>query len=164
MNTKAVRIYGKQDLRLEEFPLPEVGPDDVQIRVISDSVCMSTYKAALEGGDHKRVPDDIAEHPTIMGHEFCGEILEVGKNWQHKYKAGDKFAIQPAIGYKGGLEAPGYSYRFVGGNSQYVVIPNEVMECNCLLPYDNDAFFYGSLAEPISCIVAALPEINCAIP
>ena len=42
MNTKAVRIYGKQDLRLEEFPLPEVGPDDVQIRVISDSVCMSS--------------------------------------------------------------------------------------------------------------------------
>ena len=32
MNTKAVRIYGKQDLRLEEFTLPEVGPDDVDPR------------------------------------------------------------------------------------------------------------------------------------
>ena len=32
-------------------------------------------------------------------------------------------------------------------------MPNEVMECGCLLPYDNDTYFYGSLAEPMSCIV-----------
>ena len=107
MNTKAVRIYGKQDLRLEEFPLPEVGPDDVQIRVVSDSVCMSTYKAALEGGDHKRVPDDCATNPTIVGHEFCGDIVAVGENWKHKYKVGDKFAIQPAHYWKGSQMAPG---------------------------------------------------------
>ena len=74
MNTKAVRIHGKMDLRLEDISLPEVGPDDVQVKIISDSVCMSTYKAAVEGAEHKRVPDDVAEHPTIVGHEFCGEI------------------------------------------------------------------------------------------
>ena len=49
MNTKAVRIHGKMDLRLEEITLPEVGPDDVQVKIVSDSVCMSTYKAAVEG-------------------------------------------------------------------------------------------------------------------
>ena len=49
MITKAVTIHGKNDLRLEEVNLPEVGPDDVQIRVVCDSICMSTYKAALEG-------------------------------------------------------------------------------------------------------------------
>ncbi|MBR2929927.1 MAG: zinc-binding dehydrogenase [Clostridia bacterium] len=154
MKTKAVRIYGANDIRLEEFELPALGEDEILARVVSDSVCMSTHKAVLQGGAHKRVPDNVSEHPTIIGHEFCGEIIEVGSKWKDKYKAGDKFAIQPALGYKGGLEAPGYSYQFVGGNSQYVVIPNEVMECNCLLPYDNDAYFYGSLAEPISCIVA----------
>ena len=35
----------------------------------------------------------------------------------------------------------------------YAIIPEEVMLCNCLLHYDNDAYFYGSLAEPMSCIV-----------
>ena len=74
MKTKAVRIHGKMDLRLEEIELPQVGPDDVQVKVISDSICMSTYKAAVEGEDHKRVPNDVAEHPTIVGHEFCGVI------------------------------------------------------------------------------------------
>ena len=154
MKTKAVRLYGANDIRLEEFDLPEMKEDEILAKVISDSVCMSTHKAVLQGAAHKRVPNDVAEHPTIMGHEFCGEILAVGAKWKDQYKAGDKFAIQPALGYKGGPEAPGYSYRYIGGNSQYVVIPNEVMECNCLLHYENDAFFYGSVAEPISCIVA----------
>lgn len=153
MNTKAVRIYGKQDLRLEEFPLPEVGPDDVQVRVISDSVCMSTYKAALEGGDHKRVPNDCATNPTIVGHEFCGDIVAVGENWKHKYKVGDKFAIQPAHYYKGSQMAPGYSYNYCGGSSTYSNIPIETLIMDCLLPYEADAYFYGSLAEPISCVV-----------
>ena len=49
MNTKAVRLYGKMDLRLEDMTLPEVGPDGVQVKIVSDSVCMSTYKAAVEG-------------------------------------------------------------------------------------------------------------------
>ena len=154
MKTKAVRLYGANDIRLEEFDLPEMKEDEILAKVISDSVCMSTHKAVLQGAAHKRVPNDVAEHPTIMGHEFCGEILAVGAKWKDQYKPGDKFAIQPALGYKGGPEAPGYSYRYIGGNSQFIVIPNEVMECNCLLHYENDAFFYGSVAEPISCIVA----------
>ena len=154
MKTKAVRLYGANDLRLEEFELPEMGDEEILAKVVSDSVCMSTHKAALQGAAHKRVPDDVAENPTIMGHEFCGEILAVGKKWQDKYKAGDKFTVQPAMGWQGKLDAPGYSYRYIGGNSQYVIIPNEVMECNCLLPYNSDSYFYGSLAEPVSCVIA----------
>ena len=91
MKTKAVRIHGKMDLRLEEIELPQVGPDDVQVKIISDSICMSTYKAAVEGAEHKRVPDDVAEHPTIVGHEFCGVIQEVGENWKNKYNIRLKF-------------------------------------------------------------------------
>ena len=154
MKTKAVRIYGANDIRLEEFDLPEMGDDEILAKVVSDSVCMSTHKAVLQGAAHKRVPNDIAENPTIMGHEFCGEILAVGKKWQDQYQAGDRFTVQPALGWQGRLDAPGYSYRFIGGNSQYIIIPNEVMECNCLLKYDSDVYFYGSLAEPVSCVVA----------
>lgn len=153
MKTKAVRIYGKNDLRLEEFELPVMGDDEILAKVVSDSICMSSYKAASQGAEHKRVPDDVAENPTIIGHEFCGEIVEVGSKWAGQFKPGQKFSIQPALNYKGSLDAPGYSFRWIGGDATNVLIPNEVMEMGCLLPYSGDAYFMGSLSEPVSCIV-----------
>jgi threonine dehydrogenase-like Zn-dependent dehydrogenase len=155
MKTKAVRIYGKKDLRLEEFDLPQLKDDEILAHVISDSICMSSHKAALQGADHKRVPDDIHINPTIIGHEFAGVILEVGKRWQNKFKSGQKFSIQPAMSKMGTLNAPGYSYRFIGGDATNVIIPPIVMEADCLLPYDGEAFFPASLSEPMSCIVGA---------
>lgn len=156
MKTKAVRLYGKNDLRLEEFELPAIKDDEILAHIISDSICMSSYKASIQGEDHKRVPKDVATNPVIIGHEFCGEIVEVGKKWQNKFKAGQKFSIQPAINEKSNpYAAPGYSFHYIGGAATYIVIPNTVMEHDCLLNYDGDAFFYGSLAEPMSCIVGA---------
>jgi L-sorbose 1-phosphate reductase len=155
MKTKAVRIYGKKDLRLDEFDLPELKDDEILAHVISDSICMSSHKAALQGTDHKRIPDDIHINPTIIGHEFAGLILEVGKKWKHKFRAGQKFSIQPAMSQTGTLDAPGYSYRYIGGDATHVIIPSIVMEADCLLPYDGEAFFPASLSEPMSCIVGA---------
>ena len=153
MKTKAVRMYGKEDLRLEVFDLPELKDDEILAKVVSDSICMSSFKAAEQGASHKRVPDDVAKRPVIIGHEFCGEIVEVGKKWANEFRAGEKFSIQPAINYQGSLAAPGYSYQYVGGDATYIIIPNEVMVQKCLLPYNGEAFFYGSVAEPMSCIV-----------
>jgi len=155
MKTKAVRIYGKKDLRLEEFELPEMKDDEILARVVSDSICMSSHKAALQGADHKRIPDDIHKHPTIIGHEFAGIILDVGKKWKHKFSKGQKFSIQPAMPQTGSLDAPGYSYRYIGGDATHIIIPDIVMEADCLLPYDGEAFFPASLSEPMSCIVGA---------
>ena len=153
MKTRAVRLHGVMDLRLEEIELPEIKDSEILACIISDSICMSSYKAASQGAAHKRVPDDVAENPVIIGHEFCGKIVKVGAKWADKFKAGDKFVIQPAINYKGSLASPGYSYKYCGGASEYVIIPEEVMLMDCLLPYNGDAFFYGSLSEPMSCII-----------
>ncbi len=155
MKTKAVRIYGKEDLRLEEFELPEMKEDEILAQVISDSICMSSYKAAKQGAAHKRVPDDVHEHPTIIGHEFSGVILKVGEKWKDRYRPGQKFSIQPALNYKGSLDAPGYSYQYIGGDATYILIPHEVMEMDCLLPYHGEGFYPASLAEPMSCVIGA---------
>ncbi|MBQ6087462.1 MAG: zinc-binding dehydrogenase [Bacteroidales bacterium] len=160
MKTKAVRLYGKDDLRLEEFELPEMKDDEILAKVVSDDICMSSYKSAHAGPEHKRVPNDVAEHPTIIGHEFAGVIVKVGKKWSSEFKEGEKFSIQPALNYEGGpvgiLSAPGYSYRFIGGDATYIIIPNEVMEQGCLLHYTGEGFYPASLSEPISCVIGAL--------
>ena len=160
MKTKAVRLYGVEDLRLEEFDLPQMKDDEILAKVVSDSICMSSYKAAHQGPAHKRVPDNVAENPVIIGHEFAGEIIEVGKKWQDSFKSGDKFSIQPALYYAGGpvgiLSSPGYSYKYIGGDATYVIIPNEVMETGSLLPYKGPGFYPASLSEPLSCVIGAL--------
>ncbi|NLY25229.1 MAG: zinc-binding dehydrogenase [Bacteroidales bacterium] len=160
MKTRAVRLYGKKDLRLEEFELPPIREDEILAKVISDSICMSSYKASSQGTDHKRIPDDVADNPIIIGHEFAGELLEVGIKWKGKFKAGDKFSIQPALYYEDGpvgiLSAPGYSYRYIGGDATYVIIPNEVMEQDCLLTYHGEGYYPASLAEPLSCVIGAM--------
>ena len=160
MKTKAVRLYGKKDLRLEEFEVPAIKDDEILAKVVSDSLCMSSYKASSQGADHKRVPKDVADNPVIIGHEFAGELLEVGAKWAHKFKPGDKFSIQPALYYENGpvgiLSAPGYSYKYIGGDATYVVIPNEVMEKNCLLAFHGEGFYPASLSEPLSCVIGAM--------
>jgi len=160
MKTRAVRLHGKKDLRVEEFDLPAIKQDEILARVVSDSLCMSSYKAAIQGSDHKRIPNDVAERPVIIGHEFAGEILEVGERWKDQFSAGDKFAIQPALNYPDGpvgiLGAPGYSYQYLGGNATYVIIAKEVMEMGCLLVYRGPGYYPASMAEPYSCVIGAM--------
>ena len=128
--------------------------DEILLKVVSDSICMSTYKAAVQGAKHKRVPNDVAENPTIVGHEFCGEIVKVGSKWANDFKEGQRVSIQPALNDPEDIYAlPGYSFKYIGGDATYVIVPNKVMELGCLLNYTGDAFFYGSLSEPMACIV-----------
>ena len=154
MLTKAVRLYGANDLRIEKFQLPEIGAQEVLIKVVSDSLCASTYKAVIQGSAHKRVPEDIAQNPVIIGHEMCGTVIKAGSEVADKWKAGQNIVIQPALKLDNGHD-PGYSYRFIGGNSIYAVVPQIVLERGCLISYNGDGFYKGSLVEAIGCVLRA---------
>lgn len=152
MKTKGIRLHGAMDLRFEEFELPEITSEEVLIKVVSDSICTSTYKAAKQGSAHKRVPDDVGEHPVIIGHEMCGEIVEVGASLKDKWKVGQKIVIQPALKLANNHD-PGYSYTMIGGNTVYAVVPKIVIERGCLIPYNGEGYFKGSLVEALGCIL-----------
>ena len=152
MKTTAVRLYGADDMRIESFDLPEIKENEILMKVISDSVCASTYKAVKQGSAHKRVPNDIAENPVVIGHEMCGEIVKVGEALADKWEIGQRVVIQPALKLETNYD-PGYSYRYIGGNMTYAVVPEVVLERGCLLPYEADNFYSGSLVEPIGCCV-----------
>lgn len=156
MKTTAVRMYGKKDLRLETFELPEIQDDEILFKVVSDTICMSTYKASLLGEEHQRINNDISEHPIIIGHEFAGIITKVGAHWKNKYQVGESYTIQPALNIEGSMKSVGYSFHYCGGDATYTILDPIVMEKNCLLPFDKSVGFYNaSLAEPMSCIIGA---------
>ncbi|MEX9254220.1 zinc-binding dehydrogenase [Pseudenterobacter timonensis] len=154
MKTKVAAIYGKQDVRLREFELPPITDNELLVSVISDSVCLSTWKAARLGSEHKRVPDNLEQHPVITGHECAGVIVEVGKNLTDKFKKGQRFVLQPAMGLPSGYSA-GYSYEYFGGNATYMIIPEIAINLGCVLPYHGSCFAAASLAEPMCCIIGA---------
>ena len=153
MKTKAVRLYGENDLRLEEFELPELKNGEILIKIISDSVCMSTYKTVKQGAKHLRVPDDVAEKPVIIGHEFCAEVVEVTDKWKDQFRVGDKVAMPPVLSYLGGMQTVGYSFGEIGGVSTYSIVYEHIIENGYLMKLESDCFFKGSLIEPASCVI-----------
>ena len=156
MKVKAWRLYGAKDARLEDVELEGAGDDGVVVEIVTNTICLSDYKAVALGTGHKRVPKDIAENPTMFGHEVSGIVREVGSRWASQFRVGQRVCIQPAFNIPGHeLETMGYAWHSVGGETTHVYLPSVIMEMGCLLPYDGDAFFKCSLAEPISCIVSA---------
>ena len=153
MKTTAVRLYGENDIRLESFELPEIAAGEILIKVISDSVCMSTYKTVKQGARHLRVPDDVAENPVIVGHEFCAEIVAVGEKWKKDFAIGEKVICPPVLSYLGGNRTIGYSFPLIGGVSTYSVVYEHIIENGYLQKFTGDAFFKGSLIEPASCVL-----------
>lgn len=152
MKTTAVRLYGENDIRLETFTLPEIDDDEALLHVITDSLCTSTYKAVRQGKNHKRVPEDVAEHPVMIGHEMCGELVALGKNLQKDWQVGQRIIIQPALKLENGHD-PGYSYPYIGGAATYAIVPRIVLERGCMLPFEGDGSYKGSLVEAIGCVL-----------
>lgn len=153
MKTKAVRLYGENDVRLEEFELPELKNGEILIKIVSDSVCMSTYKTIKQGAKHIRVPDDVTEHPAIVGHEFCAQIAEVSEKWKDQYSVGDKVVMPPVLSYLGGMQTIGYTFEHIGGVSTYSIVPEHAVENGYLMKLDSEGYFGGSLIEPASCVL-----------
>ncbi|MBQ8508705.1 MAG: zinc-binding dehydrogenase [Clostridia bacterium] len=152
LHATAVRLHGENDIRLEAFPLPPINDDEALLRVITDSLCTSTYKAVRQGKNHKRVPEDVSENPVIIGHEMCGELVALGKNLQNDWQVGQRIIIQPALKLENGHD-PGYSYPYIGGAATYAVVPRIVLERGCMLPFDGDGCYKGSLVEAIGCVL-----------
>lgn len=152
--TRAARIHGTHKVAVSEFGLPDIGPDELLLRVVSSSMCLSTYKAMSLGSDHKRVPDTISSDPVITGHEFAGVLEEVGDELADRFSVGQSVAILPTMGLPSGW-SPGYSYPYFGGDATYCIVPAIAVEKGCVLPYDDGYYANGSLAEPMSCIIGA---------
>lgn len=153
MKTTAVRLHGKEDLRLETFDLPALKEGELLIKVVSDGVCMSTYKTAQQGAAHLRVPDDVAERPVIVGHEFCAEVAEVPAKWKDRFAVGDKVVMPPVLSYLGGMQTVGYTFGEIGGASTYSIVYDHILENDYLIKLKSDSFFSGSLIEPASCVL-----------
>ncbi|XP_023579838.1 sorbitol dehydrogenase [Octodon degus] len=83
-------VHGPGDLRLENYPIPEPGPNEVLVRMHSVGICGSD----VHYWQHGRIGDFVVRKPMVLGHEAAGTVVKVGSSVTH-LKPGDRVAIEP---------------------------------------------------------------------
>ncbi|XP_003471889.1 sorbitol dehydrogenase isoform X2 [Cavia porcellus] len=83
-------VHGPGDIRLENYPIPEPGPNEVLLRMHSVGICGSD----VHYWQHGRIGDFVVKKPMVLGHEASGTVVKVGSSVKH-LKAGDRVAIEP---------------------------------------------------------------------
>lgn len=145
---KAAVLHKIGDLRVEEVNIPEIGDDDVLVKVKASGICGSDVVRVMVHGTYK--------FPLIPGHEFAGEIVKKGKN-VHNLKDGEKVTAVPLIPCHNckfchiGEYAQCISYDYLGSRSdggfaQYVRVPaSNIVPVPEKVDYESAAF-----AEPVA--------------
>ncbi len=149
----AVRLAGRgfENLRVEEVDVSEVGGNQLLARVDAAGVCTSILKIISQGSEHPYINGwDLSKWPVILGDEGSVTIVKVGKNLQDRYRVGQRFAIQPAvdlppINYReryrdnaDGMKKCAVGYTLGGNLAEYILIQEEVIEGQCLIPLPDD--------------------------
>ncbi len=152
---KAARLYSFRDIRIEEIPVPEIGPGDALVKTMACGIC---------SGDV--MPWYIEKKaPLVIGHEPAGEIVAVGADVK-QVKVGDRVFIHH--------HAPCTACRFCrrgdhvqcetwratrldpGGIAEYLRVPSTIVRHDTLILPDTVAFDDATLIEPTACVVKGL--------
>ncbi len=158
----AALLFGKEDLRLQEVPTPEVGPEEVLLRMREVAICGTDIR--MFRGGAKGVS---AQTPLILGHELSGVVERVGRSVTG-VREGQRAAVAPNMGC-GTCDAcvsgnthfcengyRGFGINLPGGFAEFVLVPAEAVRQGnlCSIPA-GVSFAAAALAEPLSCVFNA---------
>lgn len=169
---RAVRLHGKgfENIRVDTIPVPQPNENQVLVRVDAAGVCSSILKLVAQGSEHTFINGwDLAQFPIILGDEGCVTVVKAGKNAAARYPAGRRYATQPAVSHPpinhreryrsggAGMEKVAIGYSLPGHLAEYMLVTEEAIAADCLLPLPSDSipFFAGALCEPLSCVISA---------
>lgn len=154
---KALRLYGQNDIRLVDIPIPEINDEEILLKTDAAAICgtdIRMWKNGKSGVD--------ADHPLTLGHEFAGTIVKVGKNVPF-YKEGMQVGMQPNIGcgicdrcVDGKFHLcdnyTAFGINMEGAFAEYVKIPaNAVVRGNLMVLPKGVTPVEAAITEPLSC-------------
>ena len=156
----AAVLYGKEDVRIERVPLPEVGSGEVRVRIAAALTCGTDVKV-FRRGYHAR----MIRPPAIFGHELAGVIESVGpgvEGWQvgqrvvcaNSAPCGDCYYCRRDL-----AELCEDLLFLNGAYAEYITIPARIVAKNLLLLPDSLAFEEAALTEPLACVVRGMEEV-----
>lgn len=155
---KAIKLYGKDDIRIVEVPIPSINEKEILLKIEAAGICGTDVKNWKYG--HK---DSNEENPITMGHELSGKITKVGKEVPF-YKEGMRIAIAPNIGcgicdicVSGNTHMCVDSHKAFGINingafAEYMVVTEDaIAQGNLMVIPDSVSPEEAAMNEPLSC-------------
>ncbi len=136
-------------------PMRPPADNEVLLRVDALGLCLSDMKIIAQGGNHPRLRGrDLANDPTVLGHECAATIVAVGANWQDKFAPGERYIVQADIYYKGVNDA--FGYMIPGGLAEYAYLDERALDgdegCYLLPVRDDTGYSEAALSEPWACV------------
>lgn len=156
---QALVYHGPHDLRVEELPVPALGPGDALIRVRACGICGTDLKVAR--GEHRMFPEGTVRVP---GHEVVGDVVRTGADVE-RVRAGDRVVVAPNLGCgactacRSGrtnlcVDYEAVGLTFDGGFAEYVRVPRGALEQGNLLPVpDGDDPVPLTMVEPLAAVL-----------
>ena len=167
----ALVAHGPRDYRYEEVPVPDVGRGDVLLKVLACGICAGDIKS-YHGGIRiwgTSAADRYIDAPVVGGHEFCGEVVEVGPGVTD-LEIGDRVVSEQIVPcgecrfcregtYWMCTRSAVYGFKRVceGGFAEYVRLPATAV--NHKVPASL-SIEQAALVEPIACGMHALEQAN----
>lgn len=147
----AAVYYNNKDVRVEEFPLPEIGEEEILLKVMASGICGSDVL------EWYRLP----KAPRVLGHESTGVIDQVGKKVKG-LKVGDRVFVSHHVpcnscehcqkGHHTACETLHTTNYYPGGFSQYIKVPKINVKFGVYKLPDNISFEEGTFIEPLACV------------
>jgi len=160
---KAARWHGKKDVRIEEVEVPKVQPHQVKVAVKFTGICGTDLHEYLDGPIFIPTEEHVysgQKAPVTLGHEFAGEIVEVGSDVT-RVKVGDRVTIEPILAKHNliGDYNLDPNLNFVGlaadgGFAKYCVLDGDLVH---VIP-DSLSYEQAALTEPAAVAVYAVRQ------
>jgi len=157
----AAVLYGRENVRVEQVPLPEIAPDEVLVRVEVALTCGTDLKV-WRRGYHAR----MITPPALFGHELAGTVAAVGSDVRSA-RPGDR--VVPANSAPCGecfycqAGQPNLCSDLLfnnGAYAQYLRVPGRIVERNLLPIPDHVSFRDAAMAEPLACVLRGVEEMH----
>jgi L-iditol 2-dehydrogenase len=151
--------YNNRDIRIEEIPKPEIGADELLVKVMACGICGSDVMEWYR----------IKKAPRVLGHEMTGIIEEVGENVEN-FKVGDRVFVSHhvpcneccyCLDSRHTVCETLHSTNFdPGGFAEFVRVPKINVEFGTFLLPDEVSFEEGTLIEPLGCVIRGQRRAN----
>jgi L-iditol 2-dehydrogenase len=163
----AAMYYGVRDVRVEEVPIPQIGPGDILLKIGAATTCGTDIKM------YRRSYPDLPQLPMLYGHECAGVAAEVGKDVEG-VKVGDRIVAginapcgrcffckrgQPVFCENRTFGAGGGSMAG-GAYAEYLFVPDVIVRNNIHHIPESLSYEEAALIEPLGCVLYAVEDVN----